>query len=506
MMTLSLACALVSAGPAVADEAAWLYEPDHVTEIDLELPDESREALAADPDEYVEGTFSLERHDGTSYGPLVVGVKLKGNASFRTLDGKAAFKLKFNEFVKGQTFLGLKKLTLNNMLQDPTMLHEVLAYEAFRAAGLPGWRTGYAYVRVNGDDYGVYLNIETPDSVALKRWYPATQHLYEGEFAADVVDVHRYEIEEGDDDTADLEALIAAATDWRGMGDVADLEQMTRYWAVERYIGQSDGYTGVTPNNYYLHSDDHGVFTLLPWGTDQSFVRRIAYDAPGGLMLNRCFADGPACRKLYYAAVADVRATLGAVDLAGLAAKTEQVLEPWEQIDPRREYTLDEMSARRDELHAFLAARPGDNEWTTPPPPADEVHEETDPTTGPVLPAASTHIDPAPVEEPRAAAATPGAISIRAVRRTRTLLNADLDLPEPGRVTLVATATIGGKQRTVCRSAARLKGAGAAKARCRLTRTARRLLRSRQLPVAVSIRFIPSTGAAQSVWRNVRLR
>ena len=64
------------------------------------------------------------------------------------------------------------------------MIHESLAYTAFRATGVPAPRTGYAYVRVNGDDYGLHLNVETLDSVSLPTLRPFdadTQHLYEGE-------------------------------------------------------------------------------------------------------------------------------------------------------------------------------------------------------------------------------------------------------------------------------------------------------------------------------------
>ena len=37
------------------------------------------------------------------------------------------------------------------------MLHESLGYEVFRAAGVPAPRTGFAYVRVDGLGYGLYL-------------------------------------------------------------------------------------------------------------------------------------------------------------------------------------------------------------------------------------------------------------------------------------------------------------------------------------------------------------
>ena len=67
------------------------------------------------------------------------------------------------------------------------MLHETVSYAIFRAAGVPAPRTGYAYVRVNGEPFGLYLNLEPYDTVSLERLFPGgTQHLYEGESSADV--------------------------------------------------------------------------------------------------------------------------------------------------------------------------------------------------------------------------------------------------------------------------------------------------------------------------------
>ncbi len=117
-----------------------------MVEIDLDMPQESIDALELDPDEYVDATFSLATTGG-SYGPLQVGARLKGHGSFRTLEGKAAFKVKFNHSVPGQRFLGLKGLTLNNMVQDNSMLRELLTYQLARGAGVAAPRTGYAYLQ-----------------------------------------------------------------------------------------------------------------------------------------------------------------------------------------------------------------------------------------------------------------------------------------------------------------------------------------------------------------------
>ena len=78
---------------APTDPAAWLYDPGHVVEIDMTLPQTSLDALNAVPDEYQDGTFKLTTGD-EQYGPFNVGIRLKGSASFRDLSGKAAFKVK----------------------------------------------------------------------------------------------------------------------------------------------------------------------------------------------------------------------------------------------------------------------------------------------------------------------------------------------------------------------------------------------------------------------------
>ena len=63
-------------------------------------------------------------------------------------------------------------------------------------------------------------------------------------------------------------------------------------WAVEKYIGHWDGYVG-NRNNFYLHSDTAGRFSMLPWGTDQAWTGRVVIgsDEAGGRMFTRTYPD-----------------------------------------------------------------------------------------------------------------------------------------------------------------------------------------------------------------------
>jgi CotH kinase protein/Lamin Tail Domain len=376
-----------TSGDPTDDLAAWLYDPTQVVGIDLELSPESIEALNADPDTYVDGQFSLTA-PGASYGPLAVGIRLKGNATFRPLTGKAAFKVKFSQSVPGQRFLGMKHLTLNNMLEDPSSVHEVLAYDAFRAMGIPASRTGYADVRVNDDEFGLYLNIETMDDIALRRWFETTQHLYEGSFGADVLpgEETSFEVDEGNEaDLGDLQNLIGAVgtswpADWSDqVAPLADLSEMTKMWAVEKYVSHWDGYSGPDgiywPNNYFLHSDDSGLFTMLPWGTDQTFSDHISFDGSAGTLFDHCLADS-SCAAAYKDAVLQTRETLAGLDLDGQVTALATELAPWQASNSRDEYSGQDIADAVASTRDFIATRPADvDDWIRSlesGPPADQ--------------------------------------------------------------------------------------------------------------------------------------
>jgi hypothetical protein len=431
--------ALAFPATARADDAAALYDPADVAVVDLSLSGEAIEALAGDPGEYVDATFSLAKGD-LAFGPKPVEVRLKGQASFRPLGQKAAFKVKFP---KANRLLGLKSMTLNNMVQDPSMVHETLGYEILRAAGVPAARTGFAYVRVNGRGYGLYLDLETYDDISLARLFDTTQHLYEADgYGVDVVPggAGAYEVDEGDeDDRADLEALIAAVNatggDWSdGLAATADLDEMTRLWAGEQYIGQWDGYSAMAgrywPNNYYLHSDEAGRFSMLASGLDQAFVRRWP-PVPGegdGLLVAGCRADS-SCLAAYRARLADVSAAADAIGvgarldaIAATVARWRPCVDLEHDTDARWQAAVTETRTyvrdRRNEVADYLgAAAPAPDpalESTAPPPLSGEgCPSGDDPEPPPATPTPTPTLTPQPESPAAAASAVAGATAAR---------------------------------------------------------------------------------------------
>ncbi|MEY4079223.1 MAG: hypothetical protein RIS80_992 [Actinomycetota bacterium] len=341
------------------DAAAAIFDPLVVNRADITLPTQSYNNLQANgKGDYQPASFVFTTKDGASQ-QFDVGVRLKGGwGSLRNLDGKAGFKVKMNFSVKGQKLFGIKKFTFNNMVQDPSMVHEAVVYRLFRGMGVPAPRIGYVRVYVNGVDYGLHLNVETYDSVMLNRWFSSTQHLYEGAYWQDIVDgqYQAMQIDEGDltkrDDLAAL-ALVNNTKDGKEWFDSVqkylDLDEFVKEMAVERYIGHWDGYAWTIKNNYYAHSTAEGVFTILPWGTDQTLNGWVDIFGAGdvGIMANKCMNYSP-CQQLYKGALLRVNDTAKNLDLPTMLDDVWKSISEDVRTDPRKEAGYDYAAQVKD--------------------------------------------------------------------------------------------------------------------------------------------------------------
>jgi hypothetical protein len=366
------------------DGSAELYDPERLPRLDIELPPESLTALAQKPDAYVHGAlrYGTER-------VADIGVRIKGEGSLRTLQEKAAFKLKFDEFVSKQSFRGLRRMTLNNMVEDPSFLAERLAYHFFRELGLPAPRCNSALVYVNGEFFGVYANVETEDKTFLRRWFESDDgNLYEEgqvDFEPGKENAFDLETNEEKNDRSDLVALIAAVAGAKSESFVADvgaqldMPHFLAFTAAEAAVNQWDmyAYTVFYPNNFRIYREPaKQKFVMLPWGMDMSMKPyrdsgrphilplELAreYDQPNaeitaGRMFRGCLAS-PTCRATYVQVVEQTATHYEGAQLEALAQKYHAQIEAQVEADPRKEYTSAQVLAGYESLLKVVRERP----------------------------------------------------------------------------------------------------------------------------------------------------
>ncbi|MCA9542299.1 MAG: CotH kinase family protein, partial [Myxococcales bacterium] len=341
---------------------ARLFGAAEVIPVAIELSEDAFERLRAEPREWVPGAITI---DGQHFGS--VGVRLKGGASFKPITSKAAFKIDLDRYVPAQLY-GLRKLTFNNMVQDHTKVSERLASTAFARFGLPAPRVGYAEITVNGELYGLYSHVETPDERFLQRVFPGDGGgpLYEGDYDQDLWPrfIDLLDRDAGEDPgrralaraIAGLDRAIPATFN-TDVGAVVDLDQARRFFAAEMALGHWDGYANQR-NNYfvYLRPSD-GRLVFLPWGTDQLFRRTTDPFAGRGRVFRMC-ADWLACRLPY---AETVSAYADAIEQHDFAAEIDQlwrVIGPAQERDPKTSTNPERRADALEDMLEFIAAHP----------------------------------------------------------------------------------------------------------------------------------------------------
>ena len=84
-----------------------------------------------------------------------VGVRSRGKGS--RSGEKPGLLIDTNRYVSNQEFHGLKKLVLDNVIQDASFLHEPLAYQVFEAMGIASPAISYTRLTVNDEYLGRVL-------------------------------------------------------------------------------------------------------------------------------------------------------------------------------------------------------------------------------------------------------------------------------------------------------------------------------------------------------------
>ncbi len=271
-----LLAAIAEASERKPPVGADLFSEASIPQLEIELSEANTERLRQRPRSYVLATI---REGNTTY--TNVSIRLKGGpGSSRPFDDKPAFTVNFERQAPGQRFHGLKKIHLNNSVQDHSYLGEKISRELFAAAGVPAPRAGHAWVEVNGRNLGFYVLIEGINKQFLKRYFSdPTGNLYDGHSQSEVNRRMRTNSGENREDHSGLRALAAAAqepvlaTRLAALEKALDVDEFLSFLATEIMLCHWDGYA-MNRNNFRVYHDrDRNRCVFIPQGTDQVFQR-----------------------------------------------------------------------------------------------------------------------------------------------------------------------------------------------------------------------------------------
>jgi spore coat protein H len=235
-----------------------------------------------------------------------VGLRYKGSGTYlmSQLNAKRSLKIDFDRYDTKGNYRELTKLNLNSGVVDPTKAREVLAYELFRAAGVPVPRTAFADVSItvpgkfDKEFLGVYTVIEQVDKAYLKRQFGngkglllkpegirGLPHLGETKAAVEKA----YNAKSGEDDEAgwkrlvELTRLVNKATEAEFRASIRqylDVDTATRFLAATAILSSLDSFIGLGHNYYLYHSPKTNTFHFLPWDLDLAFGGFMMFGTP----------------------------------------------------------------------------------------------------------------------------------------------------------------------------------------------------------------------------------
>ena len=279
-------------GEVPFDYAETLFDASYVHEIDVRISEEDWEDLLENP------TLKTKYHaDVTIDDETVedVSFAVKGNLSLSSVSQKRnsdrySFKINFTKFNKDNSYHGLNKLHLNNSYCDITYMKDVIAYSILKHAGVETPLNCYVWLKINGQDFGLYLAIEEVGKSWLQRNGLEGGNLYKPEPGDDLSGYHSATMVYLDDEIEsypdifennetpvseeDERRLIAAIKKLSQNGDMEeclDTEEVIRYFVGHNFLNSYDSYTGRTMHNYYLYEKD-GKMSVYPWDYNLAFA------------------------------------------------------------------------------------------------------------------------------------------------------------------------------------------------------------------------------------------
>jgi len=154
-----------------------------------------------------------------------------------------------------------------------------------------------------------------------------------------------------------LEAVAYTPQFDEAINERVNLDQFNRFWAVETWVGQPDGYA-YGRNNYRVYFDpgDEYRAVFMPWDHDWAFYTQTTIETPYGLLATACKADVH-CFASFQEYLWSVSTLVAESGIHTQLDRVEELIDPWIAIDPRREISVRTLGPERTRLRQWLDNR-----------------------------------------------------------------------------------------------------------------------------------------------------
>ncbi len=304
-----LLAALAALHPALAQTADELFDDRVLHDVHLYIHPSDWRALKL---HYTENTYYPADFSWRGSTVETVGIRSRGLGSRTGI--KPGLRVDFNRYTKGQEFLGLRALVLDNVYQDPAFLREYLSMHVFRRMGLPAPREAFARLYVNDQYAGLYVLVEEINKDFLKRNFDQDDgYLYEykwlteyrferlGDQPEDYLDKFQPVTHERDPEMGPLVELIRLANRASDQEFAARIPEFLDpnlfvvHLAVENFLAEWDGIVGYAGmNNFYIYRfEESNRFQFIPWDKDVTLSEPehpINYNLDQNVLVRRLLA------------------------------------------------------------------------------------------------------------------------------------------------------------------------------------------------------------------------
>ena len=372
-------------GSAQAQIPDWpgIFEPNQLLTLNIQT---------VNPDDWdvirYDMTFDIEVPalfwaDGEEANKLYVSVRRKSGEALpsETDPFKISLKIDINEYVSGQKWHSLNKLSLENG-DDQDVVAEGLACNLHRMASVPegygydAWRGNWVKLYVNGVYRGVYVNVEQIDKQFLRNrglYVKDKVWLYKQEGQRDFV------LEVGDDTNPASPAVLAlcyepfACTRYSGalcptpdddnlvadMNEWVNVQGMLAMEATDALMSNTDTLFNHYKNNFFLDlGDGSGRKRMyLPWDVDSVMagIDRDIYERDrGATTWQQIILGNPTLRSHYNRIIRDLlNGPLSEANIHDFLNMVEPVITDALAADPYNKFSTSGAAGVRERFNSL---------------------------------------------------------------------------------------------------------------------------------------------------------